>query len=323
VLFTPSDIDQGIPRAELDLARHNGRSEDERWHARRDGSRFWSSGVLTRHLDEHGRIVGYVKVLRDRTDARALDEALHHRVERLTQQLTEQRNDVQTLVHELRNAMAPVLNAVRVLAADVDADVKARMRAVFDRQVEVMERVLQEAGEPGREGAERLRVESIAVQDALNGVVEAMRPEASAKEQSLMLVCPSAPVTIEVDPPRLHQMVLNLLSNAVKYTPRGGHIAVSAGVEGDMVVIRVDDDGAGIAHENLERVFDLFTRERQDDFIPGFGIGLAVVTRLARLHGGFVQVRSPGKGKGSQFALQLPLKQHDTSGDSRREEPGG
>jgi signal transduction histidine kinase len=83
---------------------------------------------------------------------------------------------------------------------------------------------------------------------------------------------------------------------------------VNAGVEGDMVVIRIDDDGVGIAPENLERVFDLFTRENPDDFVPGFGIGLAVVKRLASLHGGFVQVRSPGKGKGSQFALQLPLK---------------
>jgi PAS domain S-box-containing protein len=308
-LFTQSDIDTGIPQTELELARQNGRSEDDRWHARRDGGRFWGNGVLSRHSDDQGRPVGYVKLVRDRTDIRTRDEALQHRVERLAQQLAEQRNGVRTLVHELRNAIAPVLNAVRVAGSEVDADVKARMHAVIVRNVEVIERVLQEAAAARPEQAERLRVEAVVLQDVLNSVVDAMRPDASAKQQALVLVTPPAPVRIEVDPPRLHQMVVNLLSNAVKYTPPGGHIAVSAGVEGEMVVIRVDDDGAGIAHENLERVFDLFTREGDDQFIPGFGIGLAVVKRLAWLHGGFVQARSPGKGLGSQFALQLPLKQ--------------
>jgi signal transduction histidine kinase len=103
--------------------------------------------------------------------------------------------------------------------------------------------------------------------------------------------------------------VLNLLSNAIKYTRSAGHVTVSATIEGEMAVIRVDDDGEGIARENLERVFDLFTREDDNQAVPGYGIGLAVVKRLAWLHGGFVEARSPGKGLGSQFTLQLPLTQ--------------
>jgi PAS domain S-box-containing protein len=308
VLFTQADIDNGIPQTEMEQARLNGRSEDDRWHTRGNGGRFWGNGLLIHHSAGHDRPGGYVKVVRDRTDIRARDEALHNRVERLTQQLAEERNGASTLMHELRNSVAPLLNAVRIVATDVDRDVKARMQVVIARNVELIERVLQEAVAPRRERPERLRIESIVLQDLLNSAVDGVRPEAAAKQQSLTLVVPPAPLMIEVDPPRLHQMVLNLLSNAVKYTPTGGHIAVNAGVEGDMVVIRIDDDGVGIAPENLERVFDLFTRENPDGFVPGFGIGLAVVKRLASLHGGFVQVRSPGKGKGSQFALQLPLK---------------
>jgi PAS domain S-box-containing protein len=308
MLFTQSDVDNGIPRVELELARRNGRSEDDRWHRRKDGSRFWANGVLSPQLDPHGAPIGYVKLLRDRTDIRIRDEALHNRVQRLTQQLAGQRDELRTLVHELRNSMAPLLNASSVAASEVDAELRQRMHAVIARQIEVMQRVLQAASEQP-ERAERLLVQPVVMQDALRSAVDAMQPEARAKAQSLMLICPDAPMTIEVDPPRLQQMVLNLLSNAVKYTPAGGHIAVSGNVEGDMAVIRVDDDGVGIAHENLERVFELFTRETDQDLVPGFGIGLAVVKRLAWLHGGFVQARSPGKGKGSQFALQLPLRQ--------------
>ncbi|MCW5658709.1 MAG: PAS domain S-box protein [Burkholderiaceae bacterium] len=309
VLFTEADIEKGIPEVELELARHNGRSEDDRWHARSDGSRFWSHGIVNRHDGPGAKLVGFVKVLRDRTDIRIREEALRNRAERLTQQLSEQRNALRMLVHELRNSMAPMVNAAHVVASEADAELRARMHAVIARQIEVMQRVLQEAVEGQSRQAEALRVEPVVMQDALRSVIDALGPDARAKEQSLVLVCPEVPLTIEVDPPRLQQMVLNLLSNAIKYTPPHGHIAVSGGIEGDMAVIRVEDDGSGIAHENLERVFDLFTRESDQDLVPGLGIGLAVVKRLAWLHGGLVQARSPGKGKGSQFALQLPLQQ--------------
>jgi signal transduction histidine kinase len=146
------------------------------------------------------------------------------------------------------------------------------------------------------------------LQDALRTVVDGFAPAAAAAGVQLQLVVLPEPVHIDADPDRLHQMVLNLVANAMKYTPAGGHVTVSSSVEGDLAVIRVDDDGIGIEKDNLERVFDLFVRERTGDDVPGFGVGLAVVKRLATLHGGFVEARSPGRGLGSQFSLQLPLK---------------
>jgi signal transduction histidine kinase len=154
-----------------------------------------------------------------------------------------------------------------------------------------------------------LKFEPVVLQDALKAVTLGFAAEAAAKGVELQLVMLPEPVVIEADRDRLHQMVLNLVANAVKYTNSGGHIAVSNTVEGDLAVIRVDDDGVGIDKENLQCVFDLFVREGAAREAQGFGVGLAVVKRLASLHGGFVEARSPGRGLGSQFTLQLPLKQ--------------
>jgi two-component system CheB/CheR fusion protein len=310
VLFVQTEVDKRIPQAELDLARTSGRSEDDRWHVRKNGSRFWSNGVVNPHIDAQGRHVGYVKMLRDRTDLRMRHEAQQSRLQRLTREATRRREALATLVHELRNPLAPILNAARVIGGDASDEIKARMLAVIVRQTEVMQRVLASASlQATPTSDERLAVSSNVLQDALRTALDALQSDAHAKGLSLALVCPPEPIVFEVDAPRFQQMVLNLLSNAIKYTPAGGHVTVSATMEGEMAVIRVDDDGEGIGKENLERVFELFTREDNNLAIPGYGIGLAVVKRLAWLHGGFVEARSPGKGLGSQFTLQLPLKQ--------------
>jgi signal transduction histidine kinase len=248
-------------------------------------------------------------VLRDRTDPRTRYEALQNRLEIASRELARQRETLATLVHELRNPVAPILNAARVLDSDASAETKSGMLAVIARQTEVLQRLLQDAsGQLVTVREERLVLRSIVLQHALKAAVDALMPQARAKNLSLALVCPAAPIVIEVDPVRLQQMVMNLLSNALKYTRAAGHVTVGATVEAEMVVIKVDDDGEGIARENLERVFELFTREETSDAVEGAGVGLAVVKRLAWLHGGFVEVRSPGKGLGSQFTLQLPLK---------------
>ena len=307
LIFTAADIARRIPEVELELARQTGRSEDDRWHQRKDGSRFWSSGVINRLHNEQKTLVGYVKVLRDRTDLQMRFEALRNRLERVTHELADERRLRATLLHEVRNPVVPILNAAQIIAKQPDDETRSRMLAVIARQTEVLQRVLDEAVAPTAAPRDQLQLRPITLQDAVRDAVDALRPEAIVKGLSLVFVCPDAPVPIEADSAGLQQMVHNLLSNALKYTAGGGQVTVAVTIEGDMAVIRVDDDGAGIAKENLERVFELFTREENDDPVPGYGVGLAVVKRLAQLHGGFVEARSPGKGLGSQFTLQLPL----------------
>lgn len=316
MLFMPADAERGLHHAELELACRAGRSEDDRWHRRKDGSRFWATGVVNPLHDAEGRHTGFAKLLRDRTDHRIRYEAQENRLQHLARQLVSTQETLGTMVHELRNSLAPVVSAARVISRGVDEDLQRRMTAVVERQVEVMRRVLADAGQRFLAHTEPLHLQKVVLHEALPATIDALGFEARAKGIDLALVLPPAPVVIEADPARVQQMVMNLLSNAIKYTGAGGHVTVSASVEGEMAVVRVDDDGEGISAENLERVFDIFTREDADAAVPGYGVGLAVVKRLAWLHGGFVEARSAGKGGGSQFTLQLPLMSPRSEADS-------
>jgi signal transduction histidine kinase len=124
-------------------------------------------------------------------------------------------------------------------------------------------------------------------------------------------------VHFEGDPTRLTQSVLNLLNNAAKYTEPGGEIRLSAGPEGDEVVIRVRDNGIGIPQENLKHVFDVFTHDRGDAHAQGgLGIGLVLVKGVVTLHGGSVEAHSDGPGCGSEFVLRLPLQPRPRAGEA-------
>ena len=309
LLFTEEDRERGIPQIELQMASKASRSEDDRWHVRKDGSRFWASGVVNRVLAADKSPQGYAKVLRDRTDLRIRYVTLQNRVDGLRRDVAERDAALLTMLHELRNPLTPLLHAARLLETDVSDTVRENMVKVVVRQVQLMRRLIDEAGAQVPAGVPVLKFEPVVLQDALRAVTGGFAAEAASKGVELQLVMLPEPVVIEADRDRVHQMVLNLVANAVKYTGTGGHIAVSNTVEGDLAVIRVDDDGVGIDKDNLQCVFDLFVREGAAREAQGFGVGLAVVKRLASLHGGFVEARSPGRGLGSQFTLQLPLKQ--------------
>jgi two-component system CheB/CheR fusion protein len=308
VLFTEQDRARGIPQIELDLARKAARSEHDRWHVRKDGSRFWAHGVVTPQHAADRSLQGFVKVLRDRTDLRIRYVTLQNRIDELQQEVARRDEALSTLLHDLRNPLSPLLHATRLLEQALPEATRPNAVKVIARQVDLLRRLVDEAGVHTRAGTPTIKFTTLVLQDALRTVVDGFAPAAAAAGVQLQLVVLPEPVAIEADPDRLHQMVLNLVANAMKYTPAGGHITVSSSVEGDLAVIRVDDDGIGIEKDNFERVFELFVRERSSDEIPGFGVGLAVVKRLATLHGGFVEARSPGRGLGSQFSLLLPLK---------------
>ena len=313
-LFTDEDRALGLDRQELALALSSGRSEDDRWHVRKNGGRFWSSGVLTAVREPpaagraEGNVVALCKIVRDRTDIRAQIVALENQLAARTEAI-ESRDRVAALVaHELLNPMMPIMSAVALLQQADDASVRARACEIIERHVGVLKGLVEDLNDASRtvHANALLALERVSVNDALRESAEGLRTNAEAAGLDLKLVLPAQTLWVHADPLRVQQMLLNLIGNAIKYTPAGGHVALSATVEGDMAVIRVEDDGRGISPDVIPRIFELFTREHRGAAVPGMGVGLAVVQDLARRHGGNAEVRSPGAGLGSIFALRLP-----------------
>jgi two-component system CheB/CheR fusion protein len=311
-LFAPEDVSRGLHDHELGVARADGAAEDDRWMVRKDGSRFWASGVMAALRDEDGQLVGFGKVLRDRTDLRGQVEALENRVAALLQADQRKNLFLGTLAHELRNPLAPLVNAVQLLrlARPDDPDLAYPVKLI-DRQVEFLRRLVDDLLDVTRIGAGKieLKKEPLQLGETLRRVTEACQPRAEERRQRLELLLPAGAIPLEADPARLQQIFMNLVINAIKYTPEEGRIWVKATVEGGEAVVGVEDTGLGIAPEMLPRLFELFTQEESSRYRSegGLGIGLSLVKSLVTLHGGSVQVRSDGKGKGSEFTVRLPL----------------
>jgi signal transduction histidine kinase/DNA-binding response OmpR family regulator len=215
------------------------------------------------------------------------------------------------LSHELRNPLAPIRNAVEVIRRLVPHDAKLMWATdITDRQVRQLTRLVDELLDVARisQGKIVLRPEAVDLGVLLAECMDAQRPAIAARRQLLNQALPASPLWVQGDAARLQQVVSNLLSNAVKYTPEGGELFVGTWVEAGQAVVNVRDNGIGIEPELLPRVFDLFEQGQRslDRSQGGLGVGLTLVQRLVRLHGGRVEARSAGPGQGSDFRVYLP-----------------
>jgi PAS domain S-box-containing protein len=215
------------------------------------------------------------------------------------------------LAHELRNPLAPIRNAAHIFRAKGAAVPELQWAAdVIDRQVHQMTRLVDDLLDVSRitRGKIELRRERVELAAVVRSAVEATRPLVEKSGHELTVSLPGEPVHLEADPTRLAQVLSNLLNNAAKYTDQGGHIRLAVEAHPDHVLVRVIDDGIGIPAEALPRIFDIFTQlpRSQDRSEGGLGIGLTLVRRLVELHGGSVEARSEGPGKGSEFVVRLP-----------------
>ena len=161
-----------------------------------------------------------------------------------------------------------------------------------------------------RVGKFALSYASVVLQDVLRSAAEACESPAQSKGVELRVLLPGAPIEVELDQARIHQVVVNLLRNAIKFTPPTGWVALLATIDSAHVVIQVRDNGIGISAELLPRIFDMFTQAEGASSArgAGFGVGLAVAKDIVALHRGSLEVRSEGIGLGSEFAVRLPVR---------------
>ena len=313
-IFTPEDLARGAMQQELEIARSVGRSEDDRWQLRKDGTAFWATGVVIPLRDEKGRLVAYGKMLRNRTDVKTQTEALENRIKTLSDTEEQRKAFFGVVAHELRNPLSPLVSALELIRYSGYAESVVRTSLeVIERQVTAIRRLVDDLMEMVRVGAGKMELDRrvVDLKGIVTGAANAARPLAEARDQNFEVLLLEGPVDVIGDPARLEQVFANLLNNAIKYTPRSGRIWFQLTVEGGDAVVRVEDTGVGIGAEMMPKLFDLFTQEASSRAMAsgGLGLGLPLVRELVTLHGGTVQARSDVLDKGSVFTVRLPLHQ--------------
>jgi signal transduction histidine kinase/CheY-like chemotaxis protein len=216
------------------------------------------------------------------------------------------------LAHELRNPLAPIRNAVSLLRKRPANDpVVDQMSAMLDRQVTHLAQLVDDLMDMARitSGKIELRLAPTELGNVVRRTLEAVAPLLAERKHKFAADVPDQPVWVRGDPVRLEQILNNLLQNAAKYTQPGGQVRVALVTADGAAELRVADSGIGIRKEMLPRIFDLFQQgdRVQGRLIEGLGIGLTLVRNLVNLHGGTVEAKSAGLGRGSEFIVRLPL----------------
>jgi PAS domain S-box-containing protein len=253
-----------------------------------------------------GKIIGASKIARDITRQKEVERALRE---------TDQRKDefLATLAHELRNPLAPIRQAAMVSQAPNATEAQKQWsHGVISRQVQHMALLLDDLLDISRitRGTLELRPEMTELKAVVDAAVETARPAIETRRHAFSVELPPPPVHFVADPLRLSQVLANLLTNAAKYTDPEGSIRLRARALDDLITISVVDTGVGIPKEALENVFAMFSQVKAtyDRSEGGLGIGLSLSRGLVQLHGGTIEAKSAGPGKGSEFIVRLPRK---------------
>ena len=345
----PSDADGGLldiylrsihphdlPKvtAALDHALETGADYEADYRiVQADGSLRWVTARGRAERDASGRPLRMPGVLVDITERKRLEQDLRVRVEELAaanrrkeelltslweseQKLrdADRRKDefLATLAHELRNPLAPIRNSLQILKMPrVDAATAQQVKEMMERQVHVLVRLVDDLLDVARvmRGKIELRKEPVDLATVVARAVESVHPLIELQGHRLNVSVSRESLLVNADPVRLAQVVSNLLTNSAKYTEANGNIWISAGREGSEAVLRVRDDGIGIAPDLLPHVFELFMQADHSSTRAqgGLGIGLTLAKNLTQMHDGTMEARSGGLGKGSEFAVRLPL----------------
>jgi PAS domain S-box-containing protein len=268
------------------------------------GQYHWVIDAGMPRTGDDGQFLGFIGSVIDITDRKKYEEELREADRRKDEFLA-------VLAHELRNPLAPIRTGLELmrLAGD-DSTAIEEVRTTMERQSQQMVRLIDDLLDVSRitRGAVELRKSRVELAAIVESAIETSRPLIEEMGHKLEVTIPKQPIVLEADATRLSQVISNLLNNAAKYTPRGGHVGVSAERVEGMAIISVKDSGIGIPSEMLESIFDMFTQvdgslERSHG---GLGIGLTLVKRLVEMHGGSIEARSFGANQGSEFTVRLP-----------------
>ena len=330
LLYTSEDRVGGVPGDERQRAQATGRAEDERWHVKKDGGRFFCSGVMTPLQD--GQFQGYARIGRDLTgrleadNLRGLQLGDEQRQRAEAQAANHLKDEFLAIMsHELKHPLNLIhLNAEllrRFSAVRADPVVAKAAGAILEASVS-QAKIINDLLDFSRinTGKLALSLDEINLHDVVQSLLPIFEADPAATGLKIRSGTGDDQVWVLADGVRINQVIANLISNAVKFSRPGGEIVVRVDKQNDQARIDVVDNGQGIAPESLPTIFDMF---KQSQFSTtrsstGLGIGLALVRQIVELHGGQVDAHSAGLGLGSHFTVLLPLGPQRVAHDALR-----
>jgi PAS domain S-box-containing protein len=319
LIVPPEEGGEARVDAELRRALEKGSVIEEGWHVRRDGTRFWGSGLLAVLKPHGGQPQGYVKVIRDNTDRKRSEQALL-----LAKRAADAANEAKdhflaTVSHELRTPLSAIVLWTSLIEDQkiVDPEQLAEALGAIKRGAEEQRQLIEDLVDTSRIVAGKLRLE---IRDTHlptvvhDGVISAY---AMAKEKNIHIeeILDPKVNTVQADGNRILQVVSNLVNNAVKFTPVDGQIRIELRRVGDEVQIIVSDTGIGMERKSLPHIFERFMQVEgaSTRTQTGLGLGLAITKQIVEMHGGSIRVESPGVGRGSTFTVSIPLPATETN----------
>lgn len=263
-------------------------------------------------LDTQGEVIAVAGTTRDVSERKEKEEELRVLAAELSDSDRRKNEFLAMLAHELRNPLAPILTGLEIIRqGESDPDSRYLAAGMMRRQVAHMVRLVDDLLDVSRisRGNIEMQMGVVDLATVVHQAIETCQPALQAGGQKMRVQMPSRPIYIEADAFRMAQVLSNLIGNAIKYSPTAATIGVTSAIEGKSAVITVRDQGVGIPPEMLQRIFDIFTQvdvslHRAQG---GLGIGLTLVRTIVELHGGAVEARSDGIGRGSTFIVRLPV----------------
>jgi two-component system, chemotaxis family, CheB/CheR fusion protein len=293
MLFTPEDLANGEFEKEMKSIRETGKSENERWHLRKDGSRFFASEIVN-SMKEGKR--GYVKIARDMT----------------ANKLIEQHKDefIAIASHELRTPVTSIKAyselIIEMLGEDDQSNVQ-NLASKLGLQVNRLTQLVSDLLDTTRLTSGHLSLSKIELD--VNEVIKECRESLEEVTATHLVRVQTGDVPhIYADKQRILQVLTNLVSNAIKYSPKGSEVTISTERQDGSVLISVEDSGIGISADSQKMLFEKFSRAGNETInsLPGIGLGLYITSQIVKMHGGTITVDSK-EGRGSRFTLSLPV----------------
>ncbi len=260
-------------------------------------------------IDRPVRIQSLISTAQSAIAARRRQYEVRELMEKLEDRVHERDRFLAILGHELRNPLGAILLASQMIDADEKLD--GEHARLIERQSRHLTRIVNDLLDLSRvvSGKIVIKPQVVDLRRVAQQTLETLRESARSHEVTVELRSPNEPLSVSADPVRIDQIINNVLTNAIKYTPENGHVIVALERDDDHAIVRVEDDGVGIAPERIGTIFELFAQAENaiGRSQGGMGIGLALVRTLVELHGGSIDAKSDGIGKGSNFMIRFPL----------------